>query len=881
MQLSIERRITFGLAIALAILVINALVSYRAARRLIDNDHWVSHTHEVIAQLETTLSTITDAETGERGYLLTGDDSYLAPYNAALSQIGADLNHLKDLTADNLDQRTLVASLEEQISNKISALRQTIDLRKTQGFQAALRLVSTGRGNVTMNAIRVTIDAMESKEADLLIERRIEAAVARRDATLTFSIATLVACGLLVILYLVIIRDVTARRRAEEALGREREWLRITLTSIGDAVIATDVNGVVTFLNPVAESLVGWSRQDAEGQQLDQVFKIVNEDTRLAVENPAFRAIKDGRVVGAANHAILIARNGTEIPIDDSGAPISNADGETIGVILVFRDVTERKKAEALQVEQSRLLDLSHDAIMVRSANGDISFWNRRAEQMYGWRADEAIGQVSHTLLHTMFPRSLAEIKAELNRQGWWEGTLIHTRKDGTPVVVASRWALRREPLWEDGVILEMNSDITGQKRIEEERSRLLASERAARERAESASRAKDEFVAMISHELRAPLNSILGWTQLLGTGKLDQPETARAVEAIERGAKAQVQLIGDLLDVSRAITGKLVLSPRVVELREVVESAVESISPAADAKSIRLNVHFDPRGGCVFGDPGRLHQIAWNLLSNAVKFTPRSGSIDVRIERSEPDLQIAVSDSGAGINPEFLPYVFDRFSQAKTSADRKYGGLGLGLAIVKHLVELHGGTVQAYSAGEGKGATFTVTLPIYAVHEQALELHRPGLDTPSGTSSTSIKLDGLRIVIVDDDADAREMLSSMLVQAGAEVKACQSARDALEAIEQWRPFALVSDIGMPDEDGYFLIRELRAREPERGGDIPAIALTGYARSEDRTRALAAGFQTHVPKPVESAELIMVIASLAGRTGKASREFRAETSNRL
>jgi len=468
-----------------------------------------------------------------------------------------------------------------------------------------------------------------------------------------------------------------------------------------------------------------------------------------------------------------------------------------------------------------------------------------------------------------MFPRPQADIKEELTRQGWWEGTLVHTRKDGTPVVVASRWALRPQPQWEEGVVLEVNSDITGQRRVEEERSRLLASERAARERAESASRAKDEFVAMVSHELRAPLNSILGWTQLLGSGKLEPLESARAIEAIERGANAQVQLIGDLLDVSRAITGKLVLSPHSVELRQVVESAVDSIRPAADAKSIRLNVQFDPRGGCVFGDPGRLHQIAWNLLSNAVKFTPRSGSIDVDMQRRKQDLQIAVADSGVGINPEFLPYVFDRFSQAKTSTDRKYGGLGLGLAIVKHLVELHGGTVDAHSAGEGNGATFIVTLPIYAVHEQALELQRLAREAASGSISPSVRLDGLRIMIVDDDADAREMLTTLLVQAGAEVKACDSASNALDAIEQWRPFALISDIGMPDEDGYSLIRKLRAREPERGGDIPAVALTGYARSEDRTRALLAGFQTHVPKPVEAAELIMVIASLAGRTGKA------------
>jgi PAS domain S-box-containing protein len=869
MLLSIERRITLGLVIALAILVVNALVSYRAARRLIDNDRLVSHTHEVLAQLETTLSTITDAEAAQRGYLLTGDDSHLAPYTAAVSQIGSDVSHLKDLTADNLDQRTLIASLEEEIATNVAELRDTISVRKTRGLQAAVQAVSTGRGTQAMNAIRATIAEMEDKENELLIERRLDAAAARRDATLTFSVATLVAGGLLAILYLVIIRDVTARRRAEEALGREHEWLRVTLTSIGDALIATDVNGVVTFLNPVAESLIGWSLQDGVGQPLDQVFKIVNEETRAPVENPAFRAIKEGSVVGLANHTVLIARDGTEIPIDDSGACIRNADGEIVGVILVFRDVTERKKAQALQVEQSRLLDLSHDAILMRTANGAISFWNRRAEELYGWTAGEAIGQTSHTLLHTMFPCPLADIKEALTRQGWWEGTLVHTRKDGTPVVVASRWALRPQARWEEGVILEVNSDITGQKRVEEERTRLLASERAARERAESASRAKDEFVAMVSHELRAPLNSILGWTQLLGSGKLDQPESARAVESIERGARAQVQLVGDLLDVSRAITGKLVLSPHAVELRDVVESAIESIRPAADAKHIRVNAHFDSRGGSVFGDPGRLHQIAWNLLSNAMKFTPRSGTIGVAMHRRNQDLQIIVKDSGVGINREFLPYVFDRFSQAKTSSDRKYGGLGLGLAIVKHLVELHGGTVEADSPGEGKGATFIVTLPVYAVHEQAMEVQRRSRDAASGSTAPSVRLDGLRIVIVDDDADAREVLVSMLAQAGAEVKACHSARDALQTIERWRPFVLISDIGMPDEDGYSLIRELRARAPERGGDIPAVALTGYARSEDRTRALAAGFQSHVSKPVEAAELIMVVASLAGRTGKA------------
>jgi signal transduction histidine kinase/ActR/RegA family two-component response regulator len=410
--------------------------------------------------------------------------------------------------------------------------------------------------------------------------------------------------------------------------------------------------------------------------------------------------------------------------------------------------------------------------------------------------------------------------------------------------------------------------DVSERKRAEQERTRLIASERAAREQAEAASRSKDEFVAMVSHEIRSPLNSILGWVQLLRTGKFDRAETDRALETIERSATTQAQLIEDLLDISRVITGKLTLDVRSVDPAQIVEGALESIRPAAAAKAIHLHAHLPPRGVVVAGDPARLQQVVWNLLSNAVKFTPTLGHVDVKLERVNSHLKIVVSDSGQGINPEFLPFVFDRFSQANTSSERKHGGLGLGLAIVRHLVELHGGTVRAESQGEGQGATFTVELPVRGARDGTGELEATGADAEqTGPPADAVSLSGLRVVIVDDEAEMRELLTKILTLRDAEVKACASAAEALEAVERWRPSILVCDIGMPNEDGFALIRKLRAKAPERIGNIPAVALTGFARSEDRLRVLAAGFQMHVPKPVEVEELIMVVASLTGRLG--------------
>jgi len=390
--------------------------------------------------------------------------------------------------------------------------------------------------------------------------------------------------------------------------------------------------------------------------------------------------------------------------------------------------------------------------------------------------------------------------------------------------------------------------------------------ERAARELAEQANRVKDEFLTLVSHELRTPLNAILGWTQMLRQTYAADPDLQEGLAVIERNTRAQAQLVDDLLDMGRVTSGKMRLDVQRVDLAAAIEAAVETARPAADAKGLRLQKVLDP-GVIVAGDPGRLQQVFWNLLSNAVKFTPRGGYVRVVMQRVNSHVEVSVTDSGQGMKPEFIAHAFERFRQSDTKGTRRTGGLGLGLSLVKNLVEMHGGAIHATSEGEGKGSTFVVQLPVTVVHpphETDERVHpRPAItDAPADVGN--ISLAGTKVLVVDDERDAREIVRRLLTGAGAEVIVVASAAEALEAIERFRPHVLVSDIGMPDQDGYELIR--RVRMLGQGlGRTPAIALTAFARIEDRTRAMLAGFQMHIAKPVEPGELIVTVASLAGR----------------
>jgi len=398
------------------------------------------------------------------------------------------------------------------------------------------------------------------------------------------------------------------------------------------------------------------------------------------------------------------------------------------------------------------------------------------------------------------------------------------------------------------------------------ERRHAEVQERRARETAEEADRAKEQFLAVLSHELRTPLNAVYGWARMLQAGQLRGDDAVRAVEAIVRNADMQVQLIDDLLDVSRIVTGKMRLDVRAVDLAAVVDSALDAVRPAAQAKGIRVQSVLDPRAGPVMGDPARLQQVLWNLLMNAVKFTPKSGRVQVHLQRVNSHVEIIVSDTGQGIAPAMLPYVFDRFRQSDSSTTRTHGGLGLGLALVKHLVELHGGSVLARSAGDGLGATFVVSLPLSIVEMPEHHAPRAHPSAPSPEPLPPItRLDGLRVLVVDDDPEALALAAAILTGAGAEARTCLAAPDALDQLRQWRPDVLVSDIEMPGEDGYTLIAKVRALDAGAGGRTPAVALTAYGRMQDRVRSLAVGYTMHVPKPVDPGELTTIIASVAPR----------------
>ncbi|HEV7506586.1 MAG TPA: response regulator [Thermoanaerobaculia bacterium] len=411
----------------------------------------------------------------------------------------------------------------------------------------------------------------------------------------------------------------------------------------------------------------------------------------------------------------------------------------------------------------------------------------------------------------------------------------------------------------------ELKKEIRVREWAEQERARLLVLEQAARKHAEEANRMKDEFLATLSHELRTPLNAILGWVQVLRTGKLDAAAGARALETIERNSRAQAQLIADLLDVSRIITGKLRLELKPVELARIIDAALDSARPAADAKAIDLVVSLDSLESPVLGDSDRLQQVIWNLLSNAIKFTPRGGRVEVRLTESGLNAVIEVRDSGIGIRPDFLPYVFDRFRQAESTLTRSHGGLGLGLSIVRHLLELHGGTVEVESAGEHLGTTFRVSLPLRGATtgEKTTE---GGPNPPAeGVWNLPDLLAGVHVLVLEDEADTRDLLALALEQCGAEVSAFGSVPEALAAFDIAVPDVVLSDIGVPFEDGYSFIRKVRSRPPAEGGAVPAAALTAYARAEDRRQTLEAGFQTHLAKPVDPSELIAAVARLAGR----------------
>jgi PAS domain S-box-containing protein len=716
-----------------------------------------------------------------------------------------------------------------------------------------------------------------------------------------------------------IARDITEQRRAQRELDESATRLNLAMAAARMGDWNWDAATDVVTLSETAARILGRALGETP------TWAALRESLHPGDREPARAAVEESLAArGDYDIEYRVAKgDGLYRWVLARGRGIYAEDGRALGMLGVVQDIDGRKKTEEALRDQTEALAIINELGQVISAELDLHrmvqavtdaateltdarfgsfFYNVLNEEGASYMLYTLSGVSREAFAHFPMPRATDLFGPTFRGEGvvriddvkqdprYGKNSPYFGMPEGhLPVVsylavpVASRSGEVLGGLFfgapEPGVFTERHARIVeglaAQSAVAMDNARLYESAQRARAEAErlyreaqESSRLKDEFLATVSHELRTPLTAILGWAHMLRTGKFNDESARRAFETVERNARAQAQLIDDLLDVSRIITGKLRIDVRPVDPNSFIEAAVEAVRPAAEAKGVRLQKVLDTGVVTVSGDPVRLQQIVWNLLSNAIKFTPRGGRVQVRLERVNSHIEVAVSDTGDGIPPEFLPHVFDRFRQADQKTTRQHGGMGLGLAIVRHLVELHGGTVRAESAGEGQGATFTVLLPVAPVYhhaeEEGVRVH-PAARSTLPNFETFDRLDGLRVLVVDDEPDTREMLKAGLGQCGAEVLLASSAAEALAEIEKSPPDLIISDIGMPGEDGYELLKRVRALAPERGGRVPAIALTAYARVEDRMNALRVGYQMHVPKPVELAELAAVAASLARR----------------
>jgi PAS domain S-box-containing protein len=728
-------------ALAFAVVLAGGVLGYMNAGRLAQHGERVAHTYRVIGSLEALLSTLKDAETGQRGYLLAEDESYLQPYEQAIGRVRAELDRIKALTADNPDQGARLAALEARVAVRLEELHRTVDLAKSGQRAAALAVVRGNTGKLLMDDVRSQIASLTRAEQELLQRRNDELRTSYATTLLSILLPVAIATLLLGTVFVLARRNIRQRAAAAALLAEQKERLRITLASIGDAVISTDASARVTYLNAVAVELTGWTTEAAAGVPLTTVFNIVDESSRRALDNPAERALREGVVVGLANHAVLIARDGTEHPVDDSAAPIRSAAGEIVGCVLVFRDVTSRRHQES-QLRASALA-LAESEMRLRSIAAELSESDRR----------------------------------------------------------------------------------------------------------------KDEFLAMLAHELRNPLAPIRNGLHIMRLSGDDAAAVREARGMMERQIGQMVRLVDDLLDVSRISQGKLELRKERIELAQVVHSALETSRPLIASRDQELIVSLPPKRVFVDADHTRLAQVFANLLNNAAKYTERGGRITFAAARHGGEVVVSVKDNGVGIPPAMLSRVFDLFTQVDRTLEKAQGGLGIGLSLVRRLVEMHGGSVEARSEGDGRGSEFIVRLPAVLS-----ELSETAPEAEPGTSA--LPHAGCRILVADDNADSASTLSVLLSFMGHEVRTANDGAAAVEMATAFEPDAILLDIGMPKLSGYEACRLIR--EQAWSARALLIALTGWGQDEDRRRSQEAGFDHHLTKPVDPAMLEKLLASHRG-----------------
>jgi PAS domain S-box-containing protein len=675
-------------------------------------------------------------------------------------------------------------------------------------------------------------------------------------------------------------------------LKHNLNFLRSLLDVSLDGILAFDRECRYTVWNREMECMSGVKSEDVVGKPAFELFPFLIETG----EDKYFHETLAGHRSVSRNRPFSVPQTGYEGFFEGHYYPLYNDEGAIIGGLCVVRDITDQRHAYELahEAHQRLTFHVENSPLAVVEWDSDfcVSRWSESAERLFGWKAEEVLGKhvtdwqfvfaddVNDVVRLTSKQREGSETRGVLRNRNY--------TKDGS--IVHCEWynSVLNDDQGKLVSVLSLVLDVTARELAAQERAKALLREREAREEAEKADRLKDEFLATLSHELRTPLTSVLGWATLIRSGDIDEANYAIALETIERNARLQARLIDDLLDVSRIITGNLHLELRPIDLAPVVEAARDAVRPTAEAKGIQLRTSLAAGECSIKGDSNRLRQVVWNLLLNAIKFTPRGGSVAARLRCLNSSAILTVADTGEGIDPDFLPHVFDRFRQAEGSISRRQGGLGLGLAVVRHLVELHGGSVSAASEGKGRGATFTVELPLVrqevasapsAAGVRARE-NDSSMVTPAGSvdgvkkeklrlktekTKREVSLSGIRVLLVEDDLDTRNLIHTLLELRGAKVTSTGSAAEALKAFKAGIPDVLVSDIAMPDEDGYSLLRKVRSLPHEHGGQTPAIAITGYASARDKADTFAAGYQAHLAKPLEPADLIAAIESVLGK----------------
>jgi PAS domain S-box-containing protein len=669
-------------------------------------------------------------------------------------------------------------------------------------------------------------------------------------------------------------------KEATEELANALALMRAILEATADGILATDEQGRITNFNTklvemwrISPELI--DQRDVQKFRACLAQKVRDPEGYLA-------RIAEIEASSGKSFDLLELSNGRSF---ERYSDVILLEEKVVGRIWSFRDMSQRQESDLISHRLAAIVDDSDDAIVGKDLSSIITSWNKGAERIFGYSADEMIGTSITRIIPPELQSQETEIVARIRRGERFDHfDTIRLTKDGRLLHVSLTISPIKDTHGNVVGASKIARDITDRKLAEEAlreaqkiaqeastaKQRLLESERAARSEIEKASHMKDEFLATLSHELRTPLNAVLGWANALRLGRPGPEELREGLEAIERNARAQAQMIDELLDMSRIISGKVRLDVQRLDLPAIVAASIDAVRASASTKGVRLQIVIDPLNAPVSGDPNRLQQVFWNLLNNAVKFTPKQGRVQVLLQRVDSHVEVSIIDTGEGISSDLLPYIFDRFKQADASTTRHHGGLGLGLAIVKQLVELHGGSVRAESAGLGKGATFIVSFPLLALHVPPDE--RESQNSLSKLRDVpplpTISLKSITVLVVDDEPDARHLLKRLLESAGAAVHLARSAEDGMAQLLAKPVDVLICDIGMPDEDGYSLMRRIRALDDSQKSEVAAVALTAYARLVDRTAAIRAGFQNHLPKPVEPAELLAVVHSLGNPRSK-------------